>query len=141
MKKAAERLSVSYTKLIHVTCVTHALHRVCETIRALYPNVDKLVANGKKNFVTAPARIELIKNKAPDTLLPPTPVMTQWETWLDATVYYAENFKIFCSVVNEFDGDDTSSITVLQDTFQDSNELKALRTDLTYIHANFSFLS
>jgi hypothetical protein len=56
-------------------------------------------------------------------------------------VYYAENFKIFCSVVNEFDGDDASSITILQDIFQDSNELKVLRTDLAYISANFSFLS
>jgi hypothetical protein len=46
MKKAG--LSVSYPKLMHVTCVVHALHRVCKTICVLYPNVDKLVANGKK---------------------------------------------------------------------------------------------
>jgi hypothetical protein len=42
IKKAAEGLSVSYPKLIQVTCVAHALHRVCETIRVLYPNVDNL---------------------------------------------------------------------------------------------------
>jgi hypothetical protein len=60
---------------------------------------------------------------------------------LDATVYYKENFEIFCYVVNEFDGDDASSVTILQDIFKDSNELKLLRTDLAYIHANFSFLS
>jgi hypothetical protein len=87
----------------------------------LYPNVDKLVAIGKKIFVKSPARIELFKNKAPDTPLPPTPVITRWETWLDTTVCYAENFEIFCSVVNEFGGDVTSSITILQDIFQDSN--------------------
>jgi hypothetical protein len=57
MKKAAEGLSVSYPKLIHVTRIVHALHRVCGTIRVLYPNVDKLVANGKKIFVKSPARI------------------------------------------------------------------------------------
>jgi hypothetical protein len=50
MKKAAEGLSVSYPKLIHVTCVAHALRRICETIRVLYPNVDKIVANGKKSL-------------------------------------------------------------------------------------------
>ena len=48
MIKAGEGLSVSYPKMIHVTCVAHALHRVCETIRVLYPNVDKLIANAKK---------------------------------------------------------------------------------------------
>jgi hypothetical protein len=141
MKQAAEGLSVSYPKLIQVTCLAHALHRVCEIISVLYPNVKKLVANGKKIFVKSPARIELFKNNTPDTPLPPTPVITRWGTWLDATVYYAENFEIFCSVVNEFDGGDASSVTILQDIFQDSNELKVLKTDLAYIHANFSFLS
>jgi hypothetical protein len=135
LKKAAEGLSVSYPKLIH------ALHSVCETIPVLYPNVDKLVANWRKIFVKSPARIEISKNKAPDTPILPTPVITQRGTWLDATVYYAENFEIFCSVVNEFDRDDASSITILQDIFQDSNKLKVLRTDLAYIRANFSFLS
>jgi hypothetical protein len=142
MKTRAEGLSVSYPKLIHVTCVAHALHRVCETIHVLCPNVDKLVGNGKKMFVKSPAhRIELFKNKAPDTSLLPTPVITRWGTWLDATVYYAENFEIFCSVLNEFGGDDASLVTIFQDTFQDSNELKLLRTYLAYIRANFSFLS
>jgi hypothetical protein len=58
---------------------------------------------------------------------------------LDATACYAENFDIFCSVVNEFDGEDASSITMLQDIFQDSNELKMLETDSVYIRENFSF--
>jgi hypothetical protein len=92
IKKAAEGLSESYPELIHVTCVARALHRVCETIRVLYPNVDKLVANGKKIFLKSPARIELFKNKVPDTPLPPTPLITWWGTWLDATVYNAQNF-------------------------------------------------
>jgi hypothetical protein len=56
-------------------------------------------------------------------------------------LYYAENFEILCSVVNEFHGDDASSITISQDIFQDSNELKVLKNDLAYIHANFNFLS
>jgi hypothetical protein len=69
MKKGTEGLSVSYPKLIHATCVAHALHGVCETICVLYANVDKLVANGKKISVKSPARIQLFKNKPPDTAL------------------------------------------------------------------------
>jgi hypothetical protein len=57
---------------MNVTCVVHALHWVCETISVLYPNVGKLVANGEKIFVKSPARIELFKNKAPKTPLPPS---------------------------------------------------------------------
>jgi hypothetical protein len=40
-------------------------------------------------------------------------------------------------VVNEFDRDDA----ILQEIFTDPNELKVLKTDLAYIHSNFSFLS
>jgi hypothetical protein len=54
-------------------------------------------------------------------------------------VYYVEKFEIFCSGVNKFDRGD-ASITVMQDffcdVFYDSNELKVLKTDLAYIHAN-----
>jgi hypothetical protein len=45
-----EKAELSYLKLIHVTLVAHALHRVCETIRVLYPNVDKLVVMGRKSL-------------------------------------------------------------------------------------------
>jgi hypothetical protein len=79
----------------------------------LYPNVNKLVANGKKIFVISPTRIELFKNKASDTPLPPNPVITRWGTWLDAIVYYAENLEIVCSIVNELYRDDTFAITIL----------------------------
>jgi hypothetical protein len=127
MKKAAEGLSVSYPKLIHVTCVAHVLHGVCETIRVLYPNANKLLANGKKIFVKSPARIKLFKNKAPDTPLPQIPVITRWRTWLDATVCYSENVEIFCCVVNEFHGDDASYITILQDIFQDSRRIEGTK--------------
>jgi hypothetical protein len=54
MKKTAEGLLVSYPRLIRVTFVAHALHRVCETIRMLYPNLDKLVGRGKEFLKTAP---------------------------------------------------------------------------------------
>jgi hypothetical protein len=36
IKKVAEGL---YTELVHVTCVAHSLHRVCETIHVFYPKL------------------------------------------------------------------------------------------------------
>jgi hypothetical protein len=35
-----EMSAVNHTILIRVTCVAHALHRACEAIRVLYPNVQ-----------------------------------------------------------------------------------------------------
>lgn len=44
-------------------------------------------------------------------------------------------------MVNELDRDGASSVSILQEIFNDWNELKALKTDLTYFYGNFIFLS
>jgi hypothetical protein len=44
-------------------------------------------------------------------------------------------------VVNELGRDGAFSVTMLQTAFNDLNELKMIKTDLAYIHANFTFLS
>jgi hypothetical protein len=52
---------------ICMLCVAHALHRVCETICVLYPNVEKLVSNRKEIFVKLPVTVQLYENNTPDT--------------------------------------------------------------------------
>ncbi|CAN7983616.1 unnamed protein product, partial [Ixodes hexagonus] len=47
MCKATKGLKVLYPKMIHVTCVVHAMHRVPEEIRLDFPQVDLLVSNTK----------------------------------------------------------------------------------------------
>jgi hypothetical protein len=56
-------------------------------------------------------------------------------------MYYGDIFEIFCSVVSERCRDGASSIAILREICNDSNELKVLITGLAYIHANPSFLS
>jgi hypothetical protein len=123
LKKAAEGRSVCYTKLTHVTCVANAFHRVSETIRVLYPNVYKLVANGKKLFVNLPARREFFKNKVAETPFPPIPVITRRRTSVD----YTDKFEIFCSVANELHRDHASSTAILQQLINVSNEVRMLK--------------
>ncbi|KAJ4442753.1 hypothetical protein ANN_04344 [Periplaneta americana] len=67
MKKAAAGLAVSYPKMIHVTCIAHRLHRVCEEIRTLYPNVDKLISNAEKVFIKSPRKIDIQEYKSQHT--------------------------------------------------------------------------
>jgi hypothetical protein len=69
-ERTVRGLSANYPKLTHATFSVHALHRICETIRELCPNVDKLVADGKKTFVKSLARSDLVRNKGPDTQFP-----------------------------------------------------------------------
>jgi len=48
MIKAGKALAVFYPKLVHITCLCHALHRVSEEVRSKFVPVDFLIANTKK---------------------------------------------------------------------------------------------
>nr|CAD7428770.1 unnamed protein product [Timema monikensis] len=50
MLKAAESLKVFYTKLIHVTCLAHAVHRVAEDIRSHFQNVNAIISTVVQTF-------------------------------------------------------------------------------------------
>jgi hypothetical protein len=50
LKRAAEGLSVSYPKLMLVTCTAYALHSFCETVHVLYPYAKKLVVDEEEIF-------------------------------------------------------------------------------------------
>jgi hypothetical protein len=65
MAKAGKSLNTFYIKMIHVTCIVHAFHRVAEQIRRHYSKVDKIIANVKKVFFKSPYRINCFKEKAP----------------------------------------------------------------------------
>ena len=48
MVKAAKSIQAFHSNMIHVTCLAHGLHRVCEKIRTEFPKVDELISNMKK---------------------------------------------------------------------------------------------
>lgn len=50
MVKAANSLKALYSKMIHVTCLAHAHHRVAEKIRGSFKKVDELISNVKKSI-------------------------------------------------------------------------------------------
>jgi hypothetical protein len=76
---AVAELTVSYLKLIQITrAVNDLLHRVCETIRMLYPLVDKLVVNGKKIPMKSPARTEFYKQSS-HHIIPQVQELHVWE--------------------------------------------------------------
>lgn len=136
MVKAGKSIQTFYSKMIHVTCLAHGLHRVCEKIRAEFPKVDELISNMKKVFLKAPARIELFRREAADTPLPPSPIITRWGTWLKTAMYYCEHFKTIKKVVNMLDADDALAIEKVKQIICDKN----VQSNLIFIHTNYGFL-
>ena len=64
---AAEGLKLIFTKMIHLACLAHGLHRAAEKIKILYPQVNKLISNVKKIFTKAPSRVNYFTERAPVT--------------------------------------------------------------------------
>ncbi len=71
MKLCGKNLQPFYPQLLHVTCLAHGLHRLCETIRELFPEVNDLIATVKKIFLKAKERKAIFKECWPDLAFPP----------------------------------------------------------------------
>jgi hypothetical protein len=94
MVKAGQSLSSLYSKMIHVTCLAHGLHRISEEIRGQFSDVDQFISNAKKIFLKAPSRVDTFKIMDPSIPLLPQPIVTRWGTLLTAALYYCEHFPI-----------------------------------------------
>jgi hypothetical protein len=137
MIKAASNLKIFYTNLIHCTCLAHGLNRVAETIRLQFPLVNTLISQGKKIFLKAPLRVQIFKEKMPGIPLPPQPVLTRWGTWLDAAMYYADNFEGFKEVVLDFSESTSQSIKDCQTVLKNQE----IKQNLAFLKANYKFVS
>lgn len=136
MVKSGDAIKNLYSKIIHVTCLAHAFHRVAETVRINNPKIDKIIANVKKVFRKAPSRIQVFKNMAPTLTLPPEPILTRWGTWIEASLYYCEHFELIQSILNSFDENDAVSIKMAQKYIGQKN----IKNQLVFIKSNFAFL-
>jgi len=90
--------------------IVHGFHRIDETIRFQFSEVDSLISNVKKIFLKAPSRIQTFKDMYPDLTLPPEPIITRWGTWLSAVLYYSNNFEKIRNVVLNLDPETAMAI-------------------------------
>lgn len=137
MIKAGRGLRILYAKMVHVTCLAHGVHRVAETVRSLFPEVNAIISNVKKVFTKAPNRIALFKQMAPELKLPPQPILTRWGTWLDAATYYADNFQQIFDILQQLNEEDAIAISQAKTAMS----TRGVQENLVYIKSNFSRLS
>lgn len=137
MMKAANTLKAFYSKMNHITCVAHGLHRVAEEVRGKFTNVDRVISSIKKTFRKAPNRVQLFKSEAPHLKLPPEPIITRWSTWINASNYYCENIETIRNIIKKLDADDAVSIKEAQKYIFHVG----IGNDLAYIKSNFTILT
>lgn len=137
MLLAGKILKNTFPNLKHFTCLAHALHRLTETLRLNYSDVDILISNVKKIFLKSPNRIRIFKELHPNLSLPPEPVITRWGTWLEAAFYYAKHLDKISSVVALLDSNEAISIRNVKAVLAKPN----LKIDLNYLSENFEILN
>ncbi|KAL4131518.1 hypothetical protein QTP88_008813 [Uroleucon formosanum] len=135
MKKAGDCIKALYPKLIHVTCLAHALHNVCKEVRAHYQDVDQLIGGMKKTFLKCPKRSAIFNEKCPELPNPPRPITTRWGTWIKAVQYYCKYFNQIKSVIEDFE-EESQCVKVVKQLFQNVS----LQSNIVYISTNFRFL-
>lgn len=133
MIKAFEAIKIICPKSIHVLCVAHGLHRVCEKVRNKFEEANELIAMGKKVFEKSPHHRQ--KLHAAGIPLPPSPIITRWGTWLQACQYYFDYFDTFSTVVNEIDGKG-KNLNRLKSVLTSSN----VKADIANISVRYSSL-
>lgn len=136
MIKAGTNLKIFYKNLTHVTCLAHGINRVAEEVRLQFPLINSLVNNVKKIFVKAPLRVQLYKERLPKVPLPPQPVLTRWGTWLEAAIFYADNYNNIKNIILDFENT-ADCITKCKNLF----EKQEIKEQLAFIKAHYSLLS
>ncbi|KAF2887768.1 hypothetical protein ILUMI_18405, partial [Ignelater luminosus] len=131
MVKAFKSLQIVYSNIIHVTCIVHGLNHIAEKVRELCPAVNILVNNGKKIFLKAPARVGVYRSII-NARLPPNPVVTRWETWLQAAIFYSDNFVEFKVVMQNLE-EDAASVTKVKALLFETAIVKELAFIKSYI--------
>ena len=80
-----------------------------------------MISNVKKVFIKAPSRVKEFKKLYPQVAFPPEPVITRWGTWIEAVIYYEENFDKVKTVIDKFDPKAAKSIQKSQNLLRNQN--------------------
>ena len=117
MKKAFnDHWKTLFPNSIHITCLAHAIHNLCDTIRTHYDLVNTFVTKVKDLLShSRSARTSIYEIIG---FLPPKAVITRWGTFLEATDYHL-------TYINQME----QWINSLNDESRSTNELKQLITN------------
>lgn len=125
---------------VHVTCWAHILSLVGEEFREALRLCDMLAASIKAIFSKAPGRRarylhHLRQMKAEKAVMPPTPVITRWNSWFEAVLYHAEYLEHYVSFVASEIAHSGATIQLnkLSALLQNTDRLNELRAELEFV--------
>lgn len=93
MISAGNILKTFFTDMAHITCVVHALDRVCRKVESNSQKLNQFISSMKKYLLTSKTK-QLNYRDITGLPLPPVPCLTRWKTWLETALFYSENLDL-----------------------------------------------
>jgi hypothetical protein len=115
---AGRELKIFYKNFVHITCLAHGLHLLCEFIRDQFPKVNTLVSKMKSVLTYSKERTDMYQELLGDRPLPPKPVITRWGTFLNTAIHHHQNFeriKVFVSRIDARAADSIALKSIVED--------------------------
>lgn len=113
MKLAAKKLSKTYLKMVHVTCVAHALSLVAKVVVAKYPKAKAFIQAMKKFLSHSSKRVGLFSTlndeEGKKCKKPPRPIEIRWGSYLAAAQYYVDYYEQVKRFIDELKSSPGSS--------------------------------
>jgi hypothetical protein len=104
MVLSANNLKTFFTNMSHITCVVHGLDRVCRVIQENCQQLNKFIACMKKCLLNSNSK-QMLYKEVTGLPLPPNPIITRWNTWMETALYYRENYTLIKNFVDSLNSD------------------------------------
>lgn len=135
MHHAMSKLTEVFPKMIHVNCLARDLQRISEYVRMNSADVEELICRVASVFNETPSHRHRFREMNSIVPFPPvTTQFTQWNTWIEAAIYYANHFNVVKAVVDCLNEDDSDGIKRAQNAFLSPT----VKANLAFIRANFN---
>ena len=77
-------------EMMHTTCLAHLLHKACEKILAKFVSIDELISSIK--LATCKNKYRQGQFSQAGLGMPPQPIVTRWGPWIEAAIFYSQNY-------------------------------------------------
>ena len=111
MLSLGSKLKLQFQQIKHVTCLCHALHNLCETIRKDHKNVKKcmkqLIFVIKKKQKNKLLFEETVQSKFPKTY-----ICTRWGSYISFACFFYENYQLVCELISKLKEKDQKKLQI-----------------------------
>lgn len=120
VKKLKE--NVLFPNLLHISCVIHAVHLVCDSIRKEHSTLNTFFSREKKVFKHSGKRKRLFKSITGLNLIP-FPILIRWGSWLRCVNYHIDGGN-FDKITQFFNGAPQNELPLTEDVIVIQKMLK-----------------